>query len=136
MKVVLDSSVLIAASISRAGVCAELLEDVLTHHELMISDFIADELDRKLRSKFHFSVNEVRQLRRFLDRMATTVVPTDLPAEVCRDPSDIPVLGTAVAAGASVLVTVDKDLLALGEFQGIAVIKPGGFWKRTTGPGS
>ena len=41
-----------------------------------------------------------------------------------RDPSDIPVLGTAVAAGVPVLVTVDKDLLALGEFQGIAIIKP------------
>ena len=133
MKVVLDSSVLIAASISRAGVCAELLEDVLTQHELIISDFISRELGRKLRDKFNFPESEVRQLRRFLVRMATRVVPTDLPARVCRDPSDIPVLGTAVAAGASVLVTVDKDLLALGEFQSIAIIKPGEFWRRTTG---
>jgi putative PIN family toxin of toxin-antitoxin system len=133
VKVVLDSSVLIAAAISRAGVCAELLEDVLTHHELVISDFIAEELGRKLRDKFNFPENEVRQLRRILGRIATAVVPADLPAKACRDPSDIPVLGTAVAAGASVLVTVDKDLLALGEFQGIAVIKPGEFWQRTTG---
>ena len=133
MKVVLDSSVLIAASISRAGVCAELLEDVLTHHELVISEFITEELSRKLRDKFNFPETEVRQLRRFLARMASTVVPTDLPTNVCRDPSDIPVLGTAVAAGASVLVTVDKDLLALGEFQSIAIIKPGEFWRQTTG---
>ena len=132
MKVVLDSSVLIAASISRAGVCAELLEDVLTHHELVISDFIAEELSRKLRDKFNFPESEVRQLRRFLRRMATAVVPTNLPANVCRDANDIPVLGTAVAAGASVLVTVDKDLLALGEFRGIAIIKPGEFWQKTT----
>ena len=133
MKVVLDSSVLIAASISRAGVCADLLEDVLTHHELVVSDYIAEELARKLRDKFNFPEREVRQLHRFLARMATTVVPADLPIRVCRDPSDIPVLGTAVAAGASVLVTVDKDLLALGEFQGIAIIKPGEFWRQTTG---
>ena len=132
MKVVLDSSVLIAASISRAGVCADLLEDVLTHPELVISDFIAEELSRKLRDKFNFPESEVRQLRRFLARMATTVVPTDLPGNVCRDSEDVPVLGTAVAAGASVLVTVDKDLLALGEFQGVAIIKPGEFWQRTT----
>jgi putative PIN family toxin of toxin-antitoxin system len=72
------------------------------------------------------------QLRRFLARMASTVVPTDLPANVCRDSKDVPVLGTAVAAGASVLVTVDKGLLALGEFQGIAIIKPGEFWQKTT----
>jgi putative PIN family toxin of toxin-antitoxin system len=133
VKVVLDSSVLIAAAISRAGVCAELLEDVLTHHELVISDFIAEELGRKLRDKFKFPESDIRQLRRFLGRIATAVVPADLPPTVCRDPSDIPILGTAVAAGASVLVTVDKDLLALGEFQGIAVIKPGEFWQRTTG---
>jgi putative PIN family toxin of toxin-antitoxin system len=133
VKVVLDSSVLIAASISRAGVCAELLEDVLTHHELVISDFIVEELSRKLRDKFNFPEREVRQLRRFLARMASTVVPTDLPANVCRDSEDVPVLGTAVAASASVLVTVDKDLLELGEFQGIAIIKPGEFWRQTTG---
>jgi putative PIN family toxin of toxin-antitoxin system len=64
--------------------------------------------------------------------MASTVVPTDLPANVCRNPEDVPVLGTAVAAGASVLVTVDKDLVALGEFQGITIIKPGDFWQKTT----
>lgn len=133
MKVVLDSSVLIAASISRAGVCAELLEDVLTHHELVVSDFIAEEVSRKLRDKFNFPEADVRQLRRFLARIATAVVPTVLPVNVCRDPGDLPVLGTAVAAGAAVLVTVDKDLLALRDFQGIAIIKPGEFWQRTTG---
>jgi predicted nucleic acid-binding protein len=31
------------------------------------------------------------------------------------------------------MVTVDKDLLALGEFQSIAIIEPGEFWRRTTG---
>ena len=133
MKVVLDPSILIAASISRAGVCAELLEDVLTHHELVVSDFKVEELGRKLRDKFNFPRNEIRQLQRLLSKVATSVAPLDLPTSICRDPTDIPVLGTALAGGASVLVTVDKDLLALGEFQGIAIIKPGEFWRQTTG---
>jgi predicted nucleic acid-binding protein len=38
-----------------------------------------------------------------------------------------------LAGGASVLVTLDKDLLALGVFQGIAIIKPDEFWRQTTG---
>jgi putative PIN family toxin of toxin-antitoxin system len=133
VRIVLDSSALIAAAISRAGVCAELLEDVLTHHELVISDFITHEVRRKLRDKFHFPEREVRQLQRFLGKVATAVVPTDLPTDVCRDPADIPVLGTAVAGNASILVTVDKDLLTIREFQGIAIIKPGEFWRQTTG---
>ena len=133
MKIVLDSSVLIAASISRAGVCAELIEDVLTHHELVISAFIAEELCNKLRDKFNFPESEIRQLQRFLGKVATAVVPIELPMNVCRDKADIPILGTAVAGGASILVTVDKDLLAVREFQGIAIIKPGEFWRKTTG---
>jgi putative PIN family toxin of toxin-antitoxin system len=133
VKIVLDSSVLIAASISRAGVCAELLEDVLTHHELVISAFITEELRSKLRNKFNFPESEIRQLQRFLGRVATAVVPVELPMDVCRDTDDIPILGTALAGGAAILVTVDKDLLALREFQGIAIIKPGEFWLRTTG---
>jgi len=133
VKVVLNSSVLIAAAISRAGVSAELVEDVLTHHELVVSDFILEELGQKLRDKFNFPQKEIRQLQRLLGKVATSVAPLDLPTDVCRDPTDIPVLGTALAGSASVLVTVDKDLLALGEFQGIAMIKPGEFWRQTTG---
>lgn len=132
MKVVLDSSVLIAASISRAGVCAELLEDLLTHHEWVISDFIAEELMRKLRDKFKFPDNEISQLHRFLTNHTTSVVPTKLPNDVCRDPTDIPILGTAVAGKVDLLITVDKDLLSIGNYQGIAIIKPGEFWERTT----
>ena len=66
MRIVLDSSVLIAASISRAGVCAELLADLLTHHELVTSDFIAEEVSRKIRGKFKFPESDIQQLRRFL----------------------------------------------------------------------
>ena len=130
MRIVLDSSVLIAASISRAGVCAELLEDLLTHHELVISDFIAEEVTRKLREKFKFPESDIQQLRRFLMKTAADVWPAELPNDVCRDPTDIPVLGTAVAGQANLLITVDKDLLAIGNYQGIAIIKPGEFWER------
>ena len=123
---------LIAASISRAGVCAELLEDVLTHHELVISDFITGELTRKLRDKFKFPVSDIQQLRRFLSQITTNVTPAELPHDVCRDLTDIPVLGTAVAGNVKLLITVDKDLLTLGNYKGIAIIKPGEFWERET----
>ena len=133
MKIVLDSSVLIAASISRAGVCAELLDDVLTHHDWIISDFIVNEVAGKLVEKFTFPKREVAELCRFLKNTARLVEPAELDPRACRGPKDIPVLGTAVAARADLLISVDKDLLALGSFQGIHIVKPGEFWKRTTG---
>jgi hypothetical protein len=60
--IALDSSVLIAAHISRAEVCAELPEDLLLHHELMIFDFILKELDRKLVEKFYFRHHPIRSI--------------------------------------------------------------------------
>lgn len=133
MRIVLDSSVLIAAHITRAGVCTELLEDVLMQHQLVLSQYILDELARKLREKFGFPASSIRAIVKFLTGAATKVEPATLPPEVRRDQEDIPVLGTALAGEASLLITVDKDLLALVEFQGIAIIKPGEFWRRTTG---
>jgi len=129
MRVLLDSSVLIAAHISRAGVCAELLEDVLTDHALVISDFILAECVRKLREKFHFPIALVTEVRRSIAQIAESVEPAVIPLKSCRDPGDLPVLGTAVAGKVDVIVTVDKDLLVLKSFAGISIIKPGEFWK-------
>lgn len=132
MRIALDSSVLIAANISRAGTCAELLEDLLLHHDLVISDFILEELNRKLIEKFHFPPREVDQAVSFLRRVGTIVVPADLPADPCRDPEDMKVLGTAVAGKCALLISVDRDLLDLQTVQDIPIVRPGEFWRRTS----
>ena len=132
MRIALDSSVLIAAHISRAGVCAELLEDVLLHHELVTSEFILEELMRKLLEKFSFPKREAGLVATFLRRVAIVVVPTDLPADVCRDSTDIPVLGTAIGGECALLISVDRDLLDMKQINEIPIIRPGEFWRRTT----
>lgn len=128
MRVLLDSSVLIAAYISRAGVCADLLEDVLMDHELITSDFVVGEVARKLKEKFHFPDDEVAEARNSILASAQCVEPVDVPESTCRDPDDLPALGTAVAGHADVLVTGDKDLLVLGAFEGVSIVRPGHFW--------
>ena len=128
MKAALDSSVLIAAYISRAGVCAELLEDIFMHHQLVTSEYILEEVTRKLSEKFRFPPEMVAQLRESILAAAQCVEPVDIPIGACRDPNDLPVLGTAVAAQADMLITVDKDLLELRRFAGFSIVKPGEFW--------
>lgn len=41
-----------------------------------------------------------------------------------RDPKDVYILGTAIAAKAEAIVTGDQDLLVLGEFAEIAILTP------------
>ncbi len=131
MRIVLDSSVLIAAHISRAGVCSELLEDVLLHHELILSEFILEEVWRKLVDKFRFPKPEADQVVSFLRRAGITVVPTDLPSSLCRDPTDLSILGTAIAGRCALLISVDRDLLDMLKVLEIPIIRPGEYWRRT-----
>ncbi|MEX2150292.1 MAG: putative toxin-antitoxin system toxin component, PIN family [Steroidobacteraceae bacterium] len=131
MRIALDSSVLIAANISRAGTCAELLEDLLLHHELVISGCILEELNRELVEKFYFPRREVDHVASFLRRVGTIVVPADLQADLCRNPEDVPTLGTAVAGQCAPLISVDRDLLDLQIVQNIPIVRPGEFWRRT-----
>jgi uncharacterized protein len=131
VRIALDSSGLIAAHISRAGVCAELLEDVLLHHELVIAGFILEELGRKLVEKFNFPRRDANQVGAFLRRVSIVVEPADLPPDLCRDPTDLPVLGTAVAGACALLISVDRDLLDMKKMQAIPIIRPGEYWRRT-----
>jgi putative PIN family toxin of toxin-antitoxin system len=131
VRIALDSSVLIAAHISRAGVCAELLEDLLLHHELVTSAFILGELRTKLVEKFIFPGRDADQVRAFLRRVSIVVEPADLQSDLCRDPTDVPVLGTAIAGACGLLISVDGDLLDMQTIQAIPIIRPGEYWRRT-----
>lgn len=131
MTVVLDSSVLIAAHVSRAGVCAELYEEILAHHQLVLSQHIVAEVQRKLAIKFLMPDSLVRRAVDALTRAGSIVEPTIVPRSACRDPNDLPILGTAVAGGAELLVTVDNDLLDLQAFESIAIVRPNQFWELT-----
>ena len=129
MRALLDSSVLVAAFISRAGTCASLLEDILNDHEWVTSNFILEELSRKLRDKFKYPEGEIAEIREAAMIAAEFVTPEEIPGDACRDPNDLPILGTASAGRAEVIITGDKDLLALQAFRGIPILRPGEFWK-------
>lgn len=128
MRLVLDSNVLIAAFVAR-GVCADLLEHAVRVHEPVTSEFILEEVHRNLREKVRVSASQADQTVKLLRTRFETVEPVTVDEEACRDPDDLPVLGTVVAARCDVLVTGDKDLLELETFRGIPIVSPRAFWK-------
>jgi uncharacterized protein len=94
--------------------------------ELVLSEFILDELDRVLTDKLGFDEDRASAVRHMLERLAATRPgqPKQVDA-VTGDPDDDVVLACAVDSESDVLVTADrKHLLPLGEHRGVRLLTP------------
>lgn len=132
MKVVLDTNVLLAAMATH-GLCELVLSVCLQHHSIVISDPILDEFRGHLVGKFKMPVVQADEIVKFILDGSRLVVPADIPPAACRDPSDLMVLGTAIAGGAECIVTGDKDLLVIQNFGAVAILSPRAFYERCSG---
>jgi putative PIN family toxin of toxin-antitoxin system len=128
MKIVFDTNVLISAFLAH-GHCAELLEHCVYHHDLYISEFIINEFSEKMLDTFDMPNKEVKEAARLLRYRFSIVEPIEFDKQVCRDPDDDAVLGTAVRVHADCIITGDKDLLDLKRFREIDIILPRDFWE-------
>jgi len=122
VKLVVDTNVLIAG-LAGEGVCRDIVKRRLLAFELFTSQTLLDELAGKLREKFHLNPDALPLLKIYADE-ATIVKPKPLSEPVCRDPDDDEVLATALTANAEMILTGDKDLLVLKEFQGVKILSP------------
>jgi putative PIN family toxin of toxin-antitoxin system len=123
---VLDTNVLIAALIAR-GVCADLLEHCVFHHQLVSSNHILGELERDLLAKFKFSDKDVAEALEMLRSQMQIVIPIALPQPTCRDADDDIVLATAITGNARCIITGDKDLLILQRYLHVEILSPSQF---------
>lgn len=123
MKVLLDTNILIAALIAK-GTCADLLEHCVLNHELFSSELLIAELRDKLRTKFKFNERDADEASGLMRSQMAIVVPRPLKKPVCRDPDDDVVLATAVSGSVDCIVTGDKDLLTLKQFQDVPIVSP------------
>jgi putative PIN family toxin of toxin-antitoxin system len=121
LRVVLDTNVLLAA-LGTGGLCADLVEHALERHVVVTSRHILRELEEHLASKFAVPEAIVRRTIEEFSRGATVVEPAELPSDVCSDPDDVPVLGTAVAGDAGIVVTGDKQLIRSARVSGVEVV--------------
>lgn len=118
MRVLIDTNILVSASLSSGGTPYQAYIKAVTHpNHGMVCDQNIDELRRVYNRKFP---HKIQALERFLALALTVleIVPTptvDLSDEaLLRDISDRPILRAAIEAKADVLVTGDKDFLESG----------------------
>lgn len=128
MRILLDTNVLIAAFISH-GTCAELLEHCIRNHIVLTSPFILNEVKQTLLSKFGIDPDDVEESMELLVTGLFVLDPEALSEPVCRDPDDDNVLAAALSGRCDCIVTGDKDLLEIGEFEEIRILKPSDYWQ-------
>lgn len=125
-RVCLDSNVLVAAFVAR-GLCADLLKLVLSEHELVVPEVVAEEVHRVLAEKLEASPEALSAVEAVLE--PCEIAPrSGSPSPVpMRDPDDERVLADAVSAGAEILVSGDQDLLVVADESPIRILSPRGF---------
>jgi len=126
MIVTVDSNVLIADNAAN-GVCRKLMIQLLTTTTTVVaSEFIFGETAEKLRLKIKLTPERVvRVMMDYRNSGAVQLVePAAMPADVCAEAKDLPVLGTAVAAQADFLITGDTSMLELKEYGKCRIVTP------------
>jgi putative PIN family toxin of toxin-antitoxin system len=105
------------------GICRDIVKRYLPVCELVTSRILLDELSEKLATKFHLNPDELPLLKIYAHE-AIIVKTKPLVPPVCRDKDDDELLAAALAGEAEIILTGDKDLLVLKEFQGIKILTP------------
>ena len=129
MKVFLDTNVLVSAYTTR-GICTDLLRYILAEHELLTGEVNLVDLRRVLRARIRASPELIATVEAEL-RDETIVPKPAKPSPLpIRDPDDRWVLASAVDGNADLLVTGDRDLLAVARQAPLAIVDPRGCWDR------
>jgi predicted nucleic acid-binding protein len=92
-----------------------------------VSEPIISEVIAVLREDFHWEPYRLHDARQRITALGNLVTPMETVEAVKDDPDDNRVLECAVEAGSDCIVTRDKDLLRLAEYEGISIVTPSQF---------
>ena len=129
MKVFLDTNVL-ASAIATRGLCTDVLREVLSSEDLVISRALLDELKRIFADKFSLPdniISDALSLLRTDSEISNS--PTNISIDI-QDKDDIIILSDAVSAGVDIFVTGDKEVLTLSSIGRMEILSPRGFWEK------
>lgn len=130
MRIVFDSNVLLAALLFLEGRAAAAVENILDGvDDLVLSPPLIREVLSVLAKKFSRDREELSRVAVVLGEMGEIVNPSRRLA-VFRDDPDNRILECAVEGHAEAIVTGDKAMLAVGEYEGIRLITLAGYLDR------
>jgi predicted nucleic acid-binding protein len=115
MRILLDTNVLVSAFVLSSPRMLDLIDAITLHHTLVLPSYVVEELRDVVREKFP---QKERQTEAFLRNLPCELFETPAsldPAQYpgLRDPKDLPVLASAIAADVDVLLSGDAHFAPL-----------------------
>jgi len=132
VRVYLDTNVLVSTFTTR-GLCADLMRLILAEHDLMTGEANLGELRRVLTDRFGAATSVIASVESQLRDQIVLSTPGTTGEVPVRDPDDAWVLASALSSNAELLVTGDRDLLALSALVELPIVTPRTAWKRLHG---
>ena len=129
MRVFLDTNVLVSAVATR-GLCADVFREVLTSHELIVSDALLQEVKKVLHQKFKVPSSLISEFLNLLKQDTILIKPSWSPEVTIKDKSDLIIIASALSGRADLLVAGDKELLNLGNVETLVIVSPRVFWEK------
>jgi putative PIN family toxin of toxin-antitoxin system len=125
MKIVIDSNVFIS-SFFWGGHPREVFERIINGlDELYITDEIIKEILSVMNSsKFDTNINEIEDYIKIIEKYSKKIISKNVPESISRDKDDDKILQCGLDGNVDFIVTGDKDLLVLKEYETIKIIKP------------
>lgn len=129
LKVVPDANVVVSAFLSPGSTAERALRRMQLEACVVVSPAMATEWDAVLsRPRFVQAARRVAPRVFLADLLASVIIVKPLASvRDCRDPKDDKVLECALAAGADLIVSGDKDLLVLHPWRSIPVLSPAAY---------
>ncbi len=123
MRVVFDTNVFVSALVFPGGDGERAVQRGIDGHDhLLVSYAIVGELLAVLARKFARDREELARVAVFVAGIAETIEPS-VSIAVLADEPDNRILECALAGGAELIVTGDKEMLALGDHEGVRIVR-------------
>ena len=131
-RIVADTNLLVSRLLLPQSLPAQAVRKAVDEGQLVVSDATLGELaDVLSRAKFdpYVSLEDRQDFIRVLNRVAERIIVT-APIKACRDPKDDKFLEVALNGEANLILTGDRDLLALHPFRGVDILSPRDYLER------
>jgi putative PIN family toxin of toxin-antitoxin system len=135
LHVVLDTNVIVSSLQFPKGSLAQVWHILdAGHFRLLISPFIVTETARILRNRFHWQDPKLQTTLKAMVKKAKLVNPCTVPDAVPNDADDNHIVACALEGRADLIVSGDRHLLSLAEYEGIPIIRPVDFLRTVNTP--